>query len=469
MPSVADRVKETTTTTGTGTVSLAGAATGFRAFSSAFATGTVVYYCITDGTNWEVGYGAVTTGTPWTLARSTVLASSNAGALVSFAAGSKDVFCTMPAAGVALSGANADITQMNTLQSINGGQLSGFRNKIINGDMSISQVNGATAVTLTASGYPIDQWAISTNVSSKLTIQQVVDAPVGFKFSCKISVAAQYAPAVGEYFVLSQPIEGQDVIDLGFGTASPATIAVSLYVKGSVAGTYACYLQNAGTRSYVGTITVTTAWAKQTVILVADNTGTWATDNTVGLRFGIDLGSGTNFNATAGAWTASNTWRTAGSVTFVNQTAGATLNITGVQLEQVAAGATAGTSFEHVSYADQLRRCQRYLPAFSSSTTGIYFATGSNVNTSTGYVLFPFSVPTRVSIGGAVVNSLGNFSLATPGIAGSALTSLTVLGGGLSGIYLSAVGTGTPYTAGLPSGIYNSNAAGLIYFTGAQM
>ena len=68
MPSIADRVKETTTTTGTGTVSLGGAVTGFRAFSSAFASGTEVYYCITDGTNWEVGYGAATTGTPWTLA-----------------------------------------------------------------------------------------------------------------------------------------------------------------------------------------------------------------------------------------------------------------------------------------------------------------------------------------------------------------------------------------------------------------
>jgi hypothetical protein len=98
MPSIADRVKETTTTTGTGTVSLDGAVTGFRAFSSAFTTGTVVYYCITDGTNWEVGYGAVTTGTPWTLARTTVLASSNAGSLVSFGAGTKDVFCTAPAA-----------------------------------------------------------------------------------------------------------------------------------------------------------------------------------------------------------------------------------------------------------------------------------------------------------------------------------------------------------------------------------
>ena len=97
MPSVADRVRETTTTTGTGTVNLEGAVTGFQLFSAAFSTGTVVYYCISDGTNWEIGYGAVTTGSPWTLARSTVLQSSNADALVNFGAGIKDVFCTMPA------------------------------------------------------------------------------------------------------------------------------------------------------------------------------------------------------------------------------------------------------------------------------------------------------------------------------------------------------------------------------------
>lgn len=98
MPSVADRVRETTTTTGTGTISLGGAVSGFRAFSVAFASGTEVYYCITDGTNWEVGYGVVATGTPWTLARTVVLASSTGGALINFGAGTKDVFCTIPAA-----------------------------------------------------------------------------------------------------------------------------------------------------------------------------------------------------------------------------------------------------------------------------------------------------------------------------------------------------------------------------------
>lgn len=99
MAKVADRVQETTTTTGTGTLTLAGAKTGYRAFSAAFSNGDTVYYCITDGTNWEVGSGVFTTsGT--TLTRANILASSNAGSAVSWGAGSKDVFCTAPAAHV---------------------------------------------------------------------------------------------------------------------------------------------------------------------------------------------------------------------------------------------------------------------------------------------------------------------------------------------------------------------------------
>jgi hypothetical protein len=98
---LADRVRETTTTTGTGAISLGGAVAGYQAFSVVFLTGAVCYYAITDGVNWEIGYGALTSGTPWTLARTTILASSNANAAVSFGAGTKDIFCTAPA--VALS------------------------------------------------------------------------------------------------------------------------------------------------------------------------------------------------------------------------------------------------------------------------------------------------------------------------------------------------------------------------------
>lgn len=94
---LADRVKETTTTTGTGTVTLLGASTGYQSFS-AIGNGNTTYYTIAgqSTSEWEVGIGTYTSaGT--TLARTTVLASSNSGSLVTFSAGTKDVFVTYPA------------------------------------------------------------------------------------------------------------------------------------------------------------------------------------------------------------------------------------------------------------------------------------------------------------------------------------------------------------------------------------
>jgi hypothetical protein len=99
-PLIYDRVKETTTTTGVGTVSLAGAATGFRSFVAAGGGGNSYFYVIESpgGSEFEGGIGTVTAGTPDTLSRTTVLFSSNGGALVNFSAGTKNVFNDLPAA-----------------------------------------------------------------------------------------------------------------------------------------------------------------------------------------------------------------------------------------------------------------------------------------------------------------------------------------------------------------------------------
>jgi len=96
---VNDRVKETSTTTGTGTFDLAGAASGFQTFVAGIATGNTTYYAIFNQgtTEWEVGTGTVTDATPDTLSRTTIYASSNSGSAVDFASGTKDVFCTLPA------------------------------------------------------------------------------------------------------------------------------------------------------------------------------------------------------------------------------------------------------------------------------------------------------------------------------------------------------------------------------------
>jgi len=118
---LAERVKETTTTTGTGTVTLLGAATGYQSFA-AIGNANTTYYTIAGqtGSEWEVGIGTYTSsGT--TLSRDTVLASSNSGSLVSFSAGTKDVFCDYPAKRAVIGGEGyiENAGTVNTSSTIN--------------------------------------------------------------------------------------------------------------------------------------------------------------------------------------------------------------------------------------------------------------------------------------------------------------------------------------------------------------
>ena len=128
-----DRVKETSTTTGTGNFDLAGAETGFESFVSGVGDGNVTYYASSnDGsTEFEVGIGTVTDATPDTLARTTVISSSNSDALVDFSAGTKTVFCTLPASRTPSAGMTAQTfvnTHSQTLsddQTLDSGVLAG--------------------------------------------------------------------------------------------------------------------------------------------------------------------------------------------------------------------------------------------------------------------------------------------------------------------------------------------------------
>ena len=105
---VDDRVQETTTTTGTGTFTLAGAKTGFQSFAN-IGDGNDTYYCCTDGTDYEVGIGTYTaSGT--TLTRTTILDSTNGGSAVNWSTGSRDIFCTMPAGKVVFEDSSNNIS-----------------------------------------------------------------------------------------------------------------------------------------------------------------------------------------------------------------------------------------------------------------------------------------------------------------------------------------------------------------------
>jgi len=109
---VNDRVKETSTTTGTGSFTLAGAVTGFETFSSAIGNTNTTYYAIVNTTNgeFEVGLGTVGAGT---LSRDTIISSSNSDTAVDFAAGTKNVFCTLPASKSVILDASGNIVANN--------------------------------------------------------------------------------------------------------------------------------------------------------------------------------------------------------------------------------------------------------------------------------------------------------------------------------------------------------------------
>lgn len=111
---IADRVRETSTTTGTGTLTLDGAVTGFRTFGSAIGDGNTCYYTITLGADYEIGLGTVGTGT---LARTTVLKSSNSNNAVNFGAGTKDVFGTYTAERSVYKDASGNVNALGTISS----------------------------------------------------------------------------------------------------------------------------------------------------------------------------------------------------------------------------------------------------------------------------------------------------------------------------------------------------------------
>jgi hypothetical protein len=161
-----------------------------------------------------------------------------------------------------------------------------------------------------------------------------------------------------DYFQFVQKIEGFNMADLAWGTASASPVTLSFLVRSSLTGTFGGSLRNGDAdRSYPYTYTISAAntWEQKTITIVGDTAGTWATTNGVGIIVAWGLGNGSNFTGTAGAWAATNYQNATGTVSVVG-TSGATFYITGVQLER----GTNATSFEFIDYGRQLIQCQRY-------------------------------------------------------------------------------------------------------------
>ena len=167
---------------------------------------------------------------------------------------------------------------------------------------------------------------------------------------------------------MSQPIEGLNVADLAWGTASASTVTLSFWCRSSVTGTFGGALRNSnGTRSYPFTfaISVINTWEQKTITIAGDTSGTWLTTNGVGIYLNIGMGTGTTLSGTAGAWAGANYISATGAVNLI-ATLNADFYITGVQLEK---GSTA-TSFDFRDYGRELAMCQRYCQAVTAYPLG---------------------------------------------------------------------------------------------------
>lgn len=240
-----------------------------------------------------------------------------------------------------------------------------FRNRIINGNMAIDQRYSGGAITPTAAQYVVDRWSLYPAQASKLSVQQSSIAPAGFTKSLSYTSQSAYALLAGDFFLHTQLIEGYNVADLAWGTASAQTITISFWVRSSINGTFGGSIRNAtATRSYPFTYTITNAntFEYKTVTIPGDTTGTWNTDNTTGLQLAFNLGTGTTYSGTAGSWSSNNYVSVTGATSIVG-TNGATWYITGVQLE----AGTSATPFENRPYGTELALCQRYYQLITSA------------------------------------------------------------------------------------------------------
>jgi hypothetical protein len=273
--------------------------------------------------------------------------------------------------------------------------LQGFRNRIINGDMRIDQRNAGASVTPSIGTYTLDRWGAVLTQTSKFSVQQnagSVTPPTGFTNYLGVTSLSAYSVLTGDTFLIEQRIEGFNVADLGFGTANAKTVTLSFWVRSSLTGTFGGAIVNsAANRSYTFSYTISSAntWEQKSVTIAGDTTGTWLTNNGVGLNVRFGLGSGSTFTQTAGSWGTTNAVQPPSTVSVVG-TNGATWYVTGVQLE---VGSVA-TPFERRDYGRELMLCQRYYYKFKSRGVG-YFGCGTNNGTTNNIAIIPFPVSMR--------------------------------------------------------------------------
>jgi hypothetical protein len=287
------------------------------------------------------------------------------------------------------------------------GTTTGFKNRIINGAMVIDQRNAGVAQNAIASGsYMTDRWSYYASQASKFNAQQnagSVTPPIGFINYQGMTTASAYSVGAGDYFFISQQIEGYNIADLGWGTANAKTVTVSFWAYSSLTGTFGGAIRNS-TNNYSYpfsySIPVANTWTQISIIIAGPTAGTWNTTNTQGLSLSFSLGTGSTLSGTAGSWSANQYVSSTGATSVVG-TSGATFYITGVQLE---VGSSA-TSFDYRPYGTEFNLCQRYYqqslasggnPAFQLDAYG---TSGTYPSINVPYQVAMRTLPTATVVG----------------------------------------------------------------------
>jgi hypothetical protein len=225
--------------------------------------------------------------------------------------------------------------------------------------MVIDQRNAGASVTQTTSVvYTVDRWSCYGSAASKFTVQRSTTTPAGFTNSLLVTSSSAYTVGASEFFFVQQVIEGNNIADLGWGTANAQAVTLSFQVRSSLTGTFGGTISNGATnRVYPFTYTISAANTVETktVTIPGDTAGTWSTDTSGGIVVNFNMGAGSSVSGAAGAWSGS-TLRAPTGATSIVGTNGATWYITGVQLE----AGTSATPFEYRDYGRELLMCQRY-------------------------------------------------------------------------------------------------------------
>lgn len=237
-----------------------------------------------------------------------------------------------------------------------------FRNRIINGDMRIDQRNNGAAVNVvSAYAYPVDRIRSYNASSARWTVQRVTDAPAGFTYSAKITVTTPQSSYSSSELsqLLETPIEGYNIADLAWGTASAKTVTISFWVKSSITGSHGLSvfsLTGGNQRTYNALYTISAAntWEYKTITIPGDTSGSWNNTNGAGMYVAF-VGKGSPANTGVVGWQ-SGFLPSVSSAVNVLATNGATFQVTGLQLEK----ASAATDYEQRPYATEMAMCQRY-------------------------------------------------------------------------------------------------------------